>query len=339
MNLMDNVRAKAKANPVRVAFPEAADVKMLKAMEEVAKEKYCTVVVVGNPAEIKDLCLENNIDNTDWEYVDVTFEKYKEEVLSKYLELPNIIFGEKSLRRRMSEPLYFALMMEAIGDVDVTFGGFFSTSGDFILASQTIIGLQDNLDVISSVGIAEIPDYTFSDGGHLIAVGDCAVCTNPSASELASIAIATCDTIKSVTDWEPRCAMLSYSTLGSGQGELIEKVQTAVKIANERRPDLKIDGEFQLDSAIVPEVAKKKVKRESEVAGRANILIFPDLNAGNIGVKLIQQFGHANAYGPLLQGFRLICSDCSRGAPIEELVGNILFSIVRAGDLKNAKKR
>ena len=131
---------------------------------------------------------------------------------------------------------------------------------------------------------------------------------------------------------------ISYSTLGSGQGELVAKVQEAVKIANERRPDLKIDGEFQFDSAIVPEVAAKKVKRPSEVAGQANIVIFPDLNAGNIGVKLIQQFGHANAYGPLLQGFRMICSDCSRSAPVSELVGNILFSIVRAGELKNGQK-
>ena len=138
--------------------------------------------------------------------------------------------------------------------------------------------------------------------------------------------------------WEPRCALLSYSTDSSGNGELVEKVKTAVRIANDRRPDLKIDGEFQLDSAIVPEIAQKKVKRDSEVAGQANILIFPDLNAGNIGVKLIQQFGSADAYGPLLQGFRKICSDCSRGAPVSELVGNILFSIVRAGDLKNEKK-
>lgn len=338
MNLMDNVRAKAKANPGRVAFPEANDIKMITAMNEVANEGYCTVVVVGNILEIKNLCKENNIDDTKWEYIDINNEEYKEKVLNEYLKLPNLVYGEKSLRRRMNDPLYFALMMEAIGDVDVTFAGITSTSGDFILAAQTIIGLENNLDVVSSVGIAEIPNYTFADGGHLIAVGDCAVCTNPSASELASIAIATCDTIRAVTDWEPRCAMLSYSTMGSGQGELVEKVKMAVKIANERRPDLKIDGEFQLDSAIVPEVAAKKVKRPSEVAGKANILIFPDLNAGNIGVKLIQQFGHADAYGPLLQGFRLICSDCSRGAPVSELVGNILFSIVRAGDLKNAKK-
>ncbi len=338
MDLMENVCAKAKANPGRVAFPEAGDVKMLTAIDEVVKGGYCTAILIGNADELKKLCKENKIDDSKYEYVDVNDEKYKEKVLTKYLKLPNIIYGEKSLRRRMNDPLYLALMMEAIDEVDVTFGGFFSTTGDFILAAQTIIGLQDNLDIISSVGIADIPDYTFADGGHLIAAGDCAVATNPSASELASIAIATCDTVKAVTDWEPRCAMLSYSTLGSGQGELVEKVQTAVKIANEKRPDLKIDGEFQLDSAIVPEVAAKKVKRESEVAGKANIIIFPDLNAGNIGVKLIQQFGHSNAYGPLLQGFRKICSDCSRGAPIGELVGNILFSVVRAGELKNGKK-
>jgi len=338
MNLMENVKAKAKANPKRVAFPEANDIKMLKAMEQVSKEDYCEVVVVGNLEEVKTLCTENNISDSKWEYIDINNEEYKEKVLSEYLKLPNIIYGEKSLRRRMNEPLYFALMMEAINHVDVTFAGITSTTGDFILAAQTIVGLENTLDVVSSVGIAELPNYTFSDGGNLIAVGDCAVCTNPSAQELASIAINTCETVRAVTDWEPRCALLSYSTAASGQGELVEKVKTAVKIANQRRPDLKIDGEFQLDSAIVPEIAIKKVKRPSEVAGKANILIFPDLNAGNIGVKLIQQFGHANAYGPLLQGFRKICSDCSRSAPIEELVGNILFSVVRAGDLKNVKK-
>lgn len=338
MDLMKNVRAKAKANPMRVAFPEAGDVKMLTAIDEVVKDKCCTAVLVGNIEELKALCKENNIDDSKYEYIDINDEKYKEKVLQKYLKLPNIIYGEKSLRRRMQDPLYLALMMEAIDEVDVCFAGFFSTTGDFILAAQTIIGLQDNLDIISSVGIADIPDYDFGEGRHLIAVGDCAVATNPSASELASIAIATCDTIKAVTDWEPKCAMLSYSTDGSGQGELVEKVKSAVKIARDRRPDLKIDGEFQLDSAIVPAVAQKKVKRESDVAGQANILIFPDLNAGNIGVKLIQQFGHSDAYGPLLQGFKKICSDCSRSAPVGELVGNILFSVVRAGDLKNDKK-
>ncbi len=337
MDLMEYAKAKAKKNPVRVAFPEAEDLKMVTAISISANEGYCIPVVMGNLEEVKKICKDNKIDDSKFDYIDYKDEKLQEEVLKKYLKMPNVIFGEKSLRKRMEDPIYFAFMMQKIGKVDVTFGGINSSTGDIIFAAQSMIGLKDNLDIVSSVGIAEIPDYTFSDGGHLIAVGDCAVCANPTASELASIAIATCETIKSVTGWEPRCALLSYSTAGSGQGELVDKVRTAVEIANEKRPDLLIDGEFQLDSAIVPEIALKKVKRESKVAGKANILIFPDLNAGNIGVKLIQQFGHANAYGPLLQGFSMICCDCSRSAPVEELVGNIVFSVVRAGDLKNGK--
>ena len=336
-NLMNEIFAKAKANPKRVAFPEANNIKMLAAMQEVASQGYAETVVVGNIEEVKKLVKENNIDDSKFKYIDNLDEKYSNDVLQRYLKLPNIIFGEKSLLRRMKDPLNFALMMEAVGDVDVTFAGINSSTGEVIYAAQTLIGLEDNLDTISSIGIAEMPNYTFSYGSNIIAVGDCAVCTNPSASELASIAIAACDTMKAVTGYEPRCAMLSYSTCGSGSGELVDKVTSAIKIAKEKRPDLKIDGEFQLDSAIVPEVATKKVKRESEVAGKANILIFPDLNAGNIGVKLIQRFGGANAYGPLLQGFRKICCDCSRGAPISEMVGNIAISVVRAGE-KDAQK-
>ena len=128
--------------------------------------------------------------------------------------------------------------------------------------------------------------------------------------------------------------MCSYSTCGSGQGELVDKVTTALEIVHERRPELKVDGEFQLDAAIVPAVAAKKVKRESGVAGRANVLIWPDLNVGNIAVKLIQQFGHADAYGPMLQGFNKIICDCSRGAPVSELKGNIIISAVRAYAMK-----
>ena len=334
---MKNIFAKAKANPKKVAFPEANNPKMLEAMEKVTKEGYAQALVVGNIDEVKKLVKENKIDDSNFKYVDNLDETYSNDVLQRYLKLPNIIYGEKSLTRRMKDPLYFALMMEAVGDVDVTFAGINSSTGEVIYAAQTIIGLEDNLDTISSIGIAEIPNYTFENGTNIIAVGDCAVCTNPNASELASIAIAACDTMKAVTGFEPKCAMLSYSTCGSGSGELVDKVVSAVKIAKEKRPDLKIDGEFQLDAAIVKEVAEKKVKRESEVAGNANILIFPDLNAGNIGVKLIQRFGKANAYGPLLQGFKKICCDCSRGAPIDEMVGNIAISVVRAGEKENGK--
>ena len=144
MDIMQYVKAKAKANPGRVAFPEADDLKMLQAIIEASNEGYCIPIIVGNIEEVKKICKENKINDKKFEYIDCEDEKLKEQVLSKYLKLPNVIYGEKSLRRRMTDPLYFALMMEACGDVDVTFGGIKSTSGDFIMAAQTIVGLKDN---------------------------------------------------------------------------------------------------------------------------------------------------------------------------------------------------
>lgn len=223
--------------------------------------------------------------------------------------------------------------MQAVGEADVTFAGIDYTTGDVLLAGQMIIGMKPGITTISSIGLCDIPGYEGSEGS-LLAVGDSAVCTNPNAEQLASIAISACDTVKSLLDWEPRCACVCYSTLGSGQGELVDKVTEAVKIANELRPDLAIDGEFQLDAAINPAVAQKKVKKESPVAGKANVVIWPDLNVGNVAVKLIQQFGHADAYGPMLQGFNKVVCDCSRSAPVSELKGNIVISAVRAAGEK-----
>ena len=229
----------------------------------------------------------------------------------------------------------FCLVMEAVGDADVTFAGINYTTGDVLFGAQQIIGLKEDLTSISSIGLCEIPGYEGSEG-NLLAITDSAVAVNPSAEELSDIAIAACDTMKALLDWEPRCAMVSYSTLGSGQGELVEKVTDAVRIANGKRPDLSIEGEFQLDAAIKPEVAAKKVKRESKVAGKANILVWTNLDVGNVAVKLIQAFGKADAYGPMLQGYNKIVCDCSRGAPVSEIKGNIVISAVRAaGEEKN----
>ena len=228
--LMNEIFAKSKANPKNVAFPEANNQKMLAAMQEVSDKGYAEAVVVGNIEEVKTLVKENKIDDSKFKYVDNLDETYSNDVLQRYLKLPNIIYGEKSLTRRMKDPLNFALMMEAVGDVDVTFAGINSSTGEIIYAAQTIIGLEDNLDTISSIGIAEMPNYTFANGSNIIAVGDCAVCPNPSSSELASIAIAACDTMKAVTGFEPKCAMLSYSTCGSGSGELVDKVVTLERL-------------------------------------------------------------------------------------------------------------
>jgi phosphate acetyltransferase len=179
------------------------------------------------------------------------------------------------------------------------------------------------------MGIMSIHGYQ-GPQGNLIAIADCAVAPAPDSSELADIAISTADTVKRLLGWQPRVALLSFSTKGSASHERVETVIKALRMVKERTPDLLVDGELQLDSAIVPEVAAKKIKGESPVAGRANTLIFPDLNAGNIGVKLVQRFANGVAYGPLLQGFAKPVSDLSRGAPVEEIVGATTMVVVCA---------
>jgi len=333
MSVLDQIYAKAKLNPQRVAFPEAENEKMMAAAYQAGTEGYIIPILVGNTEKINELIAERGYDPKAFKLVDINDEAYRDSVIEKYVALPDTRLKAKALARRMQDPLYFAMVMQAADEADVTFAGIDNTTGDVLLAGQMIIGLQPGLATVSSIGLCEIPGFEGSEG-NLLAIGDSAVCTNPNPEQLASIAIAACDTVKSLLDWEPRCAMVSYSTLGSGQGELIDKVVEAVKIAQEKRPDLAIDGEFQFDAAISPAVAAKKVKRESKVAGKANVVIWPDLNVGNVGVKLIQQFGHADAYGPMLQGFNKVVCDCSRGAPVSEIVGNIVISAVRAAGMK-----
>lgn len=333
MSVIDQIFEKAKSNPQKVVFPEALNEKMMQAAFEAGNEGYIYPVLVGNKAEIEQAIQERGYDLSVFTVVDMEDEEYRKTLIEKYIALPDTRLKEKALNRRMQDKLQFAMVMQAVGDADVTFAGIDYTTGDVLFAGQMIIGLKPGIETISSIGLCDIPGYEGSEGS-LLAVGDSAVCTNPNAQQLASIAISACDTVKSLLDWQPRCACVSYSTLGSGQGELIDKVTEAVKIANELRPDLAIDGEFQLDAAISPSVAAKKVKRESKVAGKANVVIWPDLNVGNVAVKLIQQFGHADAYGPMLQGFKKVVCDCSRGAPVSELKGNIVISAVRAAGEK-----
>lgn len=333
MSVIDQIFEKAKSNPQKVVFPEALNEKMMQAAFEAGNEGYIYPILVGNKAEIEQAIQERGYDLSVFTVVDMEDEEYRKTLIEKYIALPDTRLKEKALNRRMQDKLQFAMVMQAVGDADVTFAGIDYTTGDVLLAGQMIIGLKPGIETISSIGLCDIPGYEGSEGS-LLAVGDSAVCTNPNAQQLASIAISACDTVKSLLDWQPRCACVSYSTLGSGQGELIDKVTEAVKIANELRPDLAIDGEFQLDAAISPSVAAKKVKRESKVAGKANVVIWPDLNVGNVAVKLIQQFGHADAYGPMLQGFKKVVCDCSRGAPVSELKGNIVISAVRGAGEK-----
>ncbi|HHV10639.1 MAG TPA: phosphate acetyltransferase [Clostridiales bacterium] len=328
MSVMDGIFQKAIANPKKVAFPEVEEEKILLAAKESLDRGICKPVLVGKKSEILSYAKAAKVDIFGMEIFDCEEEEQLEKLIEKYTSA-NTMNSAKTMKRKSKDSLYVALMLEEVGEVDATFAGMSHTTGDVILAGQMVIGLQEGVTTVSSVGIANIPGYNGSEG-ELLVIGDSAVCANPSSEDLASIAISACDTAKSLLGWDPRCALVSFSTTGSAEHELIDKVVNAVKIANEIRPDYKIDGEFQLDAAISPAVAAKKVNRPSEVAGKANIIIWPDLNVGNIGVKLLQQFAHADAYGPVLQGFKKVVCDCSRSAPLSELVGNIAISVVRA---------
>lgn len=336
MSLMDSIYGKAKANPLRVAFPETEEEKIVQAAMECREKGYCIPVFVGNKEEILSQTAGYGIDITGVEIADTSDDAWLTELSEEYVKV-NPIFSVKAMKRKSKkDSMNAALMMEVLDRIDVTFSGMSHTTGDVVLAAQTFIGLQDGITTPSSIGVCEFPEYKTSEGNLLI-VGDSAVCQNPTAEDLASIAITTCGTAQDLLGWDPRCALLSFSTTGSADGDLVQKVVRAREIANEKRPDLKIDGEFQLDAALLPASAKKKVNRESAVAGKANILIWPDLNVGNISIKLIQQLGKADAYGPCLQGFKKIACDCSRSAPVSEVVGNVAISVVRAQALKEKK--
>lgn len=336
MTLMETIIEKAKSKPQIVGFPEGEDETMMRAAAKVAAEGIAHPVLVGDEEQLRALAKERGIDPETFGYSNTTGAENDDELCERYLAYPGCALKEKGVRRRLGRPLERALILQAVGETDITFAGILSTTGEVIAAGQQYVGLGDGVETISSVGVFDIPGYE-GENGTLLAFGDSAVCADPTEEQLASIAISCCDTIHDLCGWEPKCALLSYSTCGSGASALVDKVVHARDIAKEKRPDLAIDGEFQLDSAINPRVAERKVKRESDVAGHANIIIWPDLNVGNIGVKLVQQFAGANAYGPMLQGFKKIVCDCSRGAGVDEIAGNVAMSCVRAAALKDGE--
>jgi phosphate acetyltransferase len=327
-NVMEQLQLKAKANPQRVVFPEADEEKILRAARQVRDMGIAYPMLVGKPETVSALAGSIGVSLDGITVVDHSDEEKVEHFVSEYTKLtPD--FPASALKRMLQDPLNFAAMMVRLGEADCMVAGLTHTTGEVIMASEMIIGLEEGISTVSSMGIMSIPGYEGPEG-NLLGIADCAVCPAPEPNELADIAISTADTVRSLMGWEPRVALLSFSTKGSASHERVDKVLKALEMVRERRPDLLIDGELQLDTAIVPEVAARKVQGDSPVAGRANILIFPDLDAGNIGVKLIQRFANGVAYGPMLQGFAKPVSDLSRGAPVEEIVGAITMVAVRA---------
>ncbi len=331
MTLIETLIEKAKKSPKRVALPECEAEKTLLAARRVKDEGIGIPVLVGEPEVIRATAQTAGVSVDDMEVVNILDEAYRDSVIAKYMEYPDTKrqLSEKGARRKMKNPMYYAMILEAAGLVDCTFCGHVNTTGDVLMTAMQAIGMQDGVDVPSIFALTEIPGYNGSEG-ELLALADCGLNPEPKADDLASIAIATCDNVRALMGWEPRCAFLSFSTLGSGAGESVDKINAAIEIVKQRRPDLKVDGEFQLDTAVVPAVAAKKVKRESEVAGKANILIFPDLTAANIGIKMIQIFAGGKGYGHTLSGFNKPVADSSRGSSVEEIVGDIAMLVIAA---------
>ena len=320
-DFMSKLVERARLAPKCIIFPEGLEEKVLLAARKILDLGVAQPILVGDPSEVEAAAAAAGVSTQGFTLINNSDEAFCTELAQKFLKL-NDTMSEKTLLRKFKNPLNFAAAVVRCGKADCLAAGISYPTGDVIFTSQVFIGMKEGIGTISSVGVVEIPSFETSEG-HLLAITDCAVCTDPGSEDLADIAITTSDTMQKLLGWDPRVAMLSFSTKGSAQHDLVDKVSEAVSIANARRPDLKIEGEFQFDTAIIPAVAAKKVKGESQVAGMANILVFPSLEAGNIGVKLIQIFGNALAYGPLLQGFACPVTDFSRSAPVDEIVGNL----------------
>jgi phosphate acetyltransferase len=327
--LINDLIVKAGKDPKRIVFPESDEAKILQAAERLVQLGVASPLLIGDRDTIEAFAGSIGVDTDDFSYLDSRDEAVAQEYVKRYLSVSDL-FSEKALHRKFKDPLNFGAAVVKVGDGDCLAAGHRYSTGDVVLAAMSFIGMQEGLNTVSSIGVVEAPRFE-GPNGHIFAIADCAVNREPDATTLAEIAYATAHTVNALLGIEPKVAMLSFSTTGSAEGAPVEKVREAVRIANEKWPRLAIDGEFQLDAALIPAVAERKVKRESRVAGKANIIIFPSLEAGNIGVKLIQIFGDALAHGPMLQGFAKPVTDFSRSAPLDEIVGNLVMLVVKAG--------
>lgn len=327
---LEGLYAKAKANPQRIAFPEAHDGRVLAAAQLIAENGWGFPVLVGDAAALRAQVADAGYDAALFEFFDAADESLQDALVARYDGYPRAKLQGAELKAALTTPLMVAALMQAVGEVRLVHAGYIATTADVLRAVIRIIRPNDN-GLASSVGMVLVPEFG-ERPSKVLFLADISTCPDPTPEQLARIAIDSCDTANTLMGSPQTCAMLSYSTKGSASGPIVEKVQEATRLAREMRPDLLIDGELQLDAAVDPVIGAKKAGADNPVAGKAKVLVFPDLNASNIGVKLLEQYAGAHLYGAILQGLQQVCCDSSRGAALQELVGTILAAAVLAGE-------
>ena len=321
LNLLNDIKEKASALKKTIVLPESHDERVLKAAEILTKEKIVSVITLGNEDIIRSDAERLGVDLTGVRIIDPS-------TSDKLSDFTNIFFNLRKhkgitielARETVARDLFFGAMMVREGMADGSVAGSTASTGDVMRAGIQCVGMPEGISIVSSFFLMLFPNNVFS-------FADCAVVPDPDANQLADIAISTADNHLKLTDQEPFVAMLSFSTKGSAQHELIDKVIEGTKIVKEKRPDLNVDGEIQFDTAIIESIGKKKAPG-SPVAGKANVMVFPDLNAGNIAYKIAQRLGGAEAIGPLVQGLNKPCFDLSRGCSVDDIVNTVSFAAV-----------
>ena len=330
MDILERMSARAKANPRRIVLPEGDEPRTLEAANILLRDEIAHLILIGNPAVMRKMAAERG-----YEYIERAriIDPESDPKMSEYAQLLYELrkakgMTEEEAARKAKDPLYLGCLMIKAGDADGELAGARGTTADTIRPAFQILKTKPGVGIVSGAFLMITPAKHLGESGLLV-FADCAVNPCPNATELAQIAISTAETARSLAGIEPKVAMLSFSTKGSAKHELIDKVTEATRIAKELAPELAIDGELQADAALIPGVAEKKAPG-SAVAGKANVLVFPDLQAGNIGYKLVERFSGADAIGPILQGIAAPVNDLSRGCKVQDIVQMVIITANQA---------
>ncbi|MBQ3104908.1 MAG: phosphate acetyltransferase [Lachnospiraceae bacterium] len=330
MSYIDTIKEKARQNKKTIVLPETEDKRTLLAAAQVLKEGLSNLILVGNEEKVKSFADELGADLTGASIIDpATTDKLESYVELLYeLRKAKGMTQEKARELLLKDYLTFGVVMVKTGDADGMVAGACHATADVLRPSLQILKTAPGVKLVSSFFVMNVPDCEYGQNGTFI-FADCGLNQDPNSEELAAIADSSAKSFKALVGPEPKIAMLSHSTKGSAKHALVDKMAEATRIAKEQYPDLVLDGEFQADAALVTSIGQSKAPG-SEVAGNANVLIFPNLDAGNIGYKLVQRLAKAEAYGPILQGIARPVNDLSRGCDWEDIVGVVALTAVQA---------